>query len=244
VASDQSPRPYEVGFPIIRRCFASGILAAIVTLAVVACGGSGGPSTNGVEQKSADEIVMAATNAVGSATSVHVAGNVVNGGSRITLDLKLVSGKGGRGSMAQNGLSFQVVTVGNEVYINGSSAFWQKFAGNAAARLLFGKWIKAPASGQLATLATLTDVQKRLGQLLSSHGQLARGSITTVRGQRVIAVKDTSNGGTLYVATTGKPYPVEVVKNGSGGGQLVFDRFDQPVRLAAPSHAIDISQLQ
>ena len=104
---------------------------------------------------------------------------------------------------------------GNEVYINGTTAFWQKFAGNAAAQLLFGKWIKAPASGQLATLATLTDLQKLFNQLLSSHGQLAKGSITTVRGQRVIAVKDTANGGTLYVATTGTPYPIEVVKNGS-----------------------------
>jgi hypothetical protein len=211
-----------------------------MTLAVAACGGSTGPSTNGVDKKSADEIVIAATNAVGSAKSAHVAGNVMNSGSRITLDLNLVNGKGGQGLMAQNGLSFQVVTVGNEVYINGTSAFWQKFAGDAAAQLLFGKWIKARASGQLATLAALTDLQKLFNQLLSSHGQLARGSITTVRGQRVIAVKDTTNGGTLYVATTGKAYPIEVVKNGSNGGQIAFDRFNQPVRLTPPSNAIDI----
>jgi hypothetical protein len=215
-----------------------------VTLAVAACGASSGPSTNGVEKKSADEIVIAATNAVGSAKSVHVAGNVVSGGSRITLDLNLVNGKGGQGSMAQNGLSFQVVTVGNEVYIKGTTAFWQKIAGNAAAPLLFGKWIKAPAGGQLATLATLTDLEKLFNQLLSSHGRLARGSIATVRGQPVIAVKDTTNGGTLYVATTGKPYPIEVVKSGSNGGQIAFDRFNQPVRLTPPSNAIDISQLQ
>jgi hypothetical protein len=227
----------------VRRRFPSGILAAIVTLAVAACGASSGPS-NGVEKKSADEIVVGATNAVGSATSVHVAGTVINGGSRISLDLNLVNGKGGQGSMAENGLSFQVLTVGNEVYVNGTTAFWQKVAGNAAAPLLFGKWIKAPASGQLATLATLTDLQKLFGQLLSSHGQLARGSITTVRGRPVIAVKDTTNGGTLYVATTGRPYPIEVVKNGSGGGQIAFDRFNQPVRLTPPSNAVDISQLQ
>jgi hypothetical protein len=215
-----------------------------VTLAVAACGGGSGRSTNGVERKSPDGIVTAATNAVGSAKSVHVAGDVMNSGSRITLDLNLVNGKGGQGSMAENGLSFQVVTVGNGVYIDGTIAFWQRFAGNAAAQLLWGKWIKAPASGQLATLATLLDLQKLFNQLLSSHGRLAKGSITTVRGQRVIAVKDTTNGGTLYVATTGKPYPIEVVKNGSNGGQIAFDRFNQAVTLTAPSNAIDISQLQ
>ena len=217
-----------------------------MTLAVAACGASSGPS-NGVETKSADEIVIAAANAVGSAKSVHVAGNVMNRGSRITLDLNLVNGKGGQGSMAQNGLSFQVVTVGNEVYIKGTIAFWQKFAGNAAAQLLWGKWIKAPAGGQLATLAalaTLTDLRKLFDQILASHGRLAKGSITTVRAQRVIAVKDPANGGTLYVATTGRPYPIEVVKNGSNGGQIAFGRFNQPVPLAPPSNAIDISQLQ
>jgi hypothetical protein len=102
---------------IFGRCFASCILAAIVTLAVAACGGSGGPSTNGVENKSAEEIVIAAANAGGSARSVHVAGDVVNGGSPITLDLNLVNGQGEEGSMTENGLSFQLVTVGNEVYM-------------------------------------------------------------------------------------------------------------------------------
>ncbi|HYB31286.1 MAG TPA: hypothetical protein VEF89_32150 [Solirubrobacteraceae bacterium] len=199
---------------------------------------------NGVESKSPEEIVTAATNAVGSATSVHVAGYVMSSGSRITLDLNLVNGKGGEGSMAQNGLSFQVVAVGNAVYINGTIAFWQRFAGSGAAQLLWGKWIKFPASGQLAALATLTDLQKLFNQLLSDHGQLDKGSITTIRAQRVIPVKDTTNGGTLYVATTGKPYPIEVVKNGPGGGQITFDRFNQPVTLTAPSKAIDISQLQ
>jgi hypothetical protein len=228
---------------IIGRCFASGIPAAIVALAVAACSGVG-PPTNGVEKNSPEEIVTAAMKAVGSATSVHVAGNVTNGGSRLTLDVILVNGEGGQGSMTQDGLSFRVVTVGNEVYINGSSAFWQRFAGNAAAPLLWGKWIKAPAGGQLAALATLTDLQKLFDQLLSSHGRLAKGSIATVRGQRVIAVKDTTNGGTLYVATTGKPYPIEVVKSGPDGGQIAFDRFNQPMTLTSPRNAIDISQLQ
>ncbi len=237
-------RPHGVGFsPITRRWFASSILAVIVTLAVAACGGGSGQPTNGVEKESPDEIVSTAMSAVGSAMSVHVTGELMSSGSRVTLDLNLVNGKGGEGSMAESGLSFQVLTAGDVVYINGSIAFWQKFAGNAA-HLLWGKWIKTPTSGPLASLATLTDLQKLFSQLLSSHGQLVKGSIKTVLGQRVITVKDSTNGGTLYVASTGSPYPIEVVKNGSGGGQLVFDRFNESVSLKPPSNAIDISELQ
>jgi hypothetical protein len=220
------------------------MLATALTLVVAACGATGGPPANGVETKSADGIVTAATDAAESARSVHVAGDVMNGGSRTTLDLNLVNGRGGQGSMAQDGLSFQVVAVRDEVYINGTIGFWQKFAGNSAAQLLWGHWIKAPAGGQLATLAALTDLQKLFNELLSSHGRLVRGSITTVRGQRAIAVKDITNGGTLYVATTGEPYPIEVVENRSAGGQIAFDRFNQPVTLAPPGNAIDVSQMQ
>lgn len=222
-----------------RRVFA----AVLSALALAACGGSSGPSTNGVEKKSPNQIVSTVSNAVTSVQSVHVAGAVTTSGTRVALDLSLVNGKGGTGSMSQNGLGFKVVTIGNEVYINGSPTFWRKFAGGAAAQLLSGKWLKAPTSGQLGTLAELTDVHKLFTQLLSSHGTLAKGSISTVRGQRVIAVRDTTNGGTLYVATTGKPYPIQIVKPGSQGGQINFDRFNEQVSLTPPANSIDISQL-
>ena len=67
-----------------------------------------------------DQIVAAATNAVSNVNSVHVAGSVPSAGQQISLDLSLVNGKGGKGSMTENGLSFQIVALGQEVYINGS----------------------------------------------------------------------------------------------------------------------------
>jgi hypothetical protein len=229
----------------MRRRLGPIVLAALVALALAACGSSGGSSSdNGISSKSPNEIVSAATNAVSSVTSVHVAGTVLSGGQHVTLDLNLVNGKGGKGSMAQNGLGFQIVAVGSEVYINGSQSFWKTFGGSAAAQLLSGKWLKAPATGQLSSLATLTNVQKLFNQLLSSHGKLAKGKTTTIHGQPAIAVTDTTNGGTLYVATTGKPYPLEISKTGAQGGQITFDHFNQPVTLTPPANAIDISQLK
>ena len=91
---------------------------------------------------------------------------------------------------------------------------------------------------------TLTNVRTLFSQLLSSHGKLEKGSTSTVNGQKVLAVKDTTNGGTLYVATSGKPYPIEVIKSGSDGGQITFDHFNQTVSLSPPANSIDISQLQ
>jgi hypothetical protein len=219
-------------------------LSALLALALAACGSSGGGSSNGIASKSPDQIVAATRSAVAKVSSVHVAGTIASSGTKIALDLNLVNGKGGKGSMTQNGLGFQIVAVGPEVYINGSTAFWRATAGAAAAQLLSGKWLKAPATGQLASLATLTNVQKLFNQLLSSHGKLAKGKTTTVQGQKAIGVTDTTNGGTLYVAATGTAFPIEISKTGSDGGRIVFDKFNQPVSLTPPAHAVDISNLQ
>lgn len=227
------------------RLTISTLCALLCAGAISACGGSsGGGSDNGVAGKSASDIVTAATNAMNKVSSLHVSGSVSSGSSPISLDLDLVSGKGGKGTMSESGLSFQIVVVDKNVYINGSPGFWQHFGGAAAAKQLNGKWLKTPATGDFASLAQLADLHTLLGSLLASHGaSLTKGAKTTVNGHSVIAVKDSSNGGTLYVATTGQPYPVEVLKGGSGGGKITFDGFDQAFSLSAPANAIDISSL-
>lgn len=199
---------------------------------------------NGVASQSANGIVDSATKAINGVTAVHVAGSLVSGGTPITLNLRLVANKGGTGSMSQSGLEFRIISLGNTVYLNGSQKFWEHFGGSAAATLFNGKWLKAPATGNLASVAQLTDLHKLLGSLLASHGTLTKGSATTINGQKVIAVTDSNKGGTLYVSTTGQPYPVQVVKTGTDGGKITFDEFNQPVKLAAPAGAIDISKLQ
>jgi hypothetical protein len=130
------------------------------------------------------------------------------------------------------------------VYINGSDAFWRHIGGSSAVQLFHGKWLRAPANGQFASIASLTNVHTLFNRLLSNHGTLAKGSTSTVAGQKAVAVIDTTRGGTLYVATTGQPYPVEISKKGSQGGRIVFDRYNQSASLTAPANAIDISKLR
>lgn len=222
------------------------VCAVALAGAIAGCGGSSssGGSDNGVAAKSPDAIVNAATNAVSTVKTVHVSGSLPSAGSPITLDLTLVAGKGGGGQMTQNGLSFKLINLNQTVYINGSDAFWRHIGGSGAAQLFRGKWLRAPANGQFAAVASLTSVQTLFNQLLSNHGTLAKGPTTTVAGRKAVAVIDTSKGGTLYVATTGQPYPVQVSKKGSDGGQVVFDRYNQPASLTAPPNAIDVSKLR
>lgn len=215
--------------------------AVAAAIALAACGG--GSSDNGVASKSPTGIVNAASQAISTASSVHISGSIISGGTPITLDLRLVSGKGATGSMSSRGLSFKLITIGPYVYINGGQSFWQAFGNPRIAQLLSGKWFKTPASGNFASIGKLTNVRELFSQVLNNHGPLVKGSTTTVHGQKVVAVRDSSKGGTLFVATTGQPYPVEIQKVGASAGAVTFDEFNQPVTLSAPANSIDASKL-
>ena len=148
---------------------------------------------------------------------------------------------------SESGLAFELIQVGGTVYIKGSPAFYKHIGGTAAAQLLQGKWLKAPSSdSDFASLSQLTDLRQLVDQTLNNHGTLKKSGTSTINGQKVVGITDTTKGGTLYIATTGKPYPVEISKGGSASsaGKITFDRWNGDVTLAAPKNAIDVAQLQ
>ncbi|HWD84522.1 MAG TPA: hypothetical protein VG321_02145 [Solirubrobacteraceae bacterium] len=210
-----------------------------VTLAVAGCGGGSTPPS-GVASKAPGQILAAASRAIEAANSVHVVGSVVDNGIHVRLNLHLARGRGGEGEVSENGLGFALISTGKVLYIQGSDAFWTHFGGANAAKLFHGKWLKAPDSGQFGTLGSLATTHGLVGQLLSKHGKLVRSGRTTVDGQPAVGVVDRTQGGTLFVATTGRPYPLEIVKRGTNGGYVKFTDFNQPVKVTPPSKSISL----
>src|SRR6202035_3314907 len=108
---------------------------------------------NGTASKSPAQIIAAAKAAAEAAADVHIAWTKINEGQPLSIDMELLAAKGGRGRMTIEGVSISLMRVGGAVYINGSQAFYRHIAGAAAARLLQGKWLKAPEkSGDFASL--------------------------------------------------------------------------------------------
>ena len=212
-------------------------------LAAVGCGGSGGSGQTGIAGKSGDEIFSAAVDAVDTAKSVHVKGwSTNNTGQPFSFDLTLVAHRGGSGSFTVNGLSFDVVRIGDRAYFRGGVDFWTRALGDTEGRRLAGRWISSSAtSGRLAPLSTLIDLKGLIGRVLEKHGELERGSQSTLDGQPVVLITDTTQGGSLYVATTGKPYPIKIVDTSAEGGALTFDKWDAPVTLTEPADSIELN---
>jgi hypothetical protein len=233
------------GRPAYRAAGIRGIaaLAAAAAVGVWAGALTARAATNTITSQSPSAILAAATSAIDGVGAVHVSGSGVSNGTSISLDLHIVAGKGGEGTVALGGLSFQFVVIGNEGYFKASAAFWKRYANPSIAQLVENRWFKAPTHGSFASFAEFANVHALFSGLLGSHGTLAKGHLTTLRGQSVIPLIDKTEGGTLYVAATGKPYPVEIASTRQRG-VIVIGNINQPASLTAPSGAISISQLE
>jgi hypothetical protein len=225
----------------------SALALLLATVLLAGCGGSGSSSApaNGEASKSPEQVLADAKTAAAAATTAHVAGSIKSNGTPITLDLSTARGKGATGSMSTNGAGFDLVRIGNLVYIKGSDEFLKQNGGALVAQLLHDKWLKASITkGRFASLAPLTSVGLLLGLVSMHHGRLANDGKTTYKGQQVVAIRDTSDNSKLYVAATGKPYPVAIVGGKAGQtGTIAFDDWNKQVTLTAPSSSIDISKL-
>lgn len=221
-------------------------LAAVVALALgsSACAGSSS-SANDLSSKTPGQIVAAARAAAVAAATVHVAGSILVHGSPISLNMELVSDRGGTGRISVGSLAVQLVELDRLVYVKGNDRFDERIAGPVRGRRLRGKWLKGPArGGALRSFATLTSLPKLLDTTLGAHGTLTHTPGATVAGRSAIGVGDLTEGATLYVSATGIPYPLELVWNGARRGKLVFNGWNQPAEPAAPTQSINVNELQ
>lgn len=190
----------------------------------------------------AKDVVARAKAALASAKSVHVVGSTA-AGSSVQVDIRVKSGSGAAGSITVSGAKIEIVKLGEKMYFHSPATVWIEQGLSAdMARLLAGKWVLMSASALGSggeDLLRMTSTQG-LSELLVPDGMPKRPGATwptaTVRG--VPTIKLTDDTGSLYVARTGKPYPVRIGDAPAlGGGQIDFTEYDKPVTITAPPAA-------
>jgi len=218
-------------------------LPLALLLLAVTLAGCGGSNSNGEASKSASAILADARQAALSADSVRISGTIHEAGQSIGLDLSITKGDGG-GTMTIRGSKVDVIRAGTTAYIRAGADFYRQVgAGAAAGRLLAGRWLKVPTSTpNFAQLVELTDLHAFVAQALKPDGTISKGAEETVNGQKAIELKS-SKGGSLFVATSGTPYPVEFVGGGTSSGQITLSDWGATKAPSAPKNAIDINAL-
>jgi hypothetical protein len=221
------------------------LLSAVVALLLAQVAAGCGSSENGMASKSATQILAASRSAVQKASSVHVlASTKVTHGGSLSLDATLSKDQA-RAHISFLGLGFEVIRKGNTLYLKGNRAFNARLEATMGVKVQSGVWLKG-TTRSLGQVGSFTDIERELPLILSGSGPVSKGAHVKINGQPAITLTEVRKlyTGTLYVATTGEPYPLQLRKSGRETGQTTFTGWNDPVSVTAPAKTVEISQLQ
>ena len=243
-----------------------GATLAVVALTASGLGlaGCGGDSTsaastassaatasadNGVASLSGSEILAKAQAAAKAATSVTVVGTVPQGSSAISIDMAVGKGEAD-GTITLKGVTVQIRVTGGKTYINAPAALFEQMGGSAgkiAGTVLGGKWFEVPSTGAVASsfngIDNIANKDTLFASLLSAGKNPTVMGTDTVAGQPAVILSG-PNGGTLAVATTGEPYPLQVKAKSGSTGSVDFKDWNVPVNVQVPTDLVDLAALQ
>ena len=207
--------------------------AAVVVLALAAAGGCvGGEKTNGLERKSAAEVQQAAAAALRNTKFVRVTGMGLGADQAAVFDVRLQDKLSNiTGTLA--GSQFEIITVGEDLYLKGEQAAWQALQAPPPVQGFAGRWVQL--SSQQVNLAVVS--VDSLVALVSDNAW--RGSTVqqaSLDGKKVV-VLSRQDGSRLTVANAGLAYPVRI-ENKPNGSQVNFTEYGLDSRIAAPADAL------
>ncbi|MGW0392623.1 hypothetical protein ACWDYJ_17335 [Streptomyces sp. NPDC003042] len=221
----------------LRRAVLIGALCAGLVVTGTACGKEKevdpDKGTNGVGKLPAETIEAQAKAAAAEADSVHLSGTLVSGGKTFTLDMRLKS-DGGSGEVKSQEDTFQLLRVGEQLYLKASAAFWGQ---SDSAGKLGDKYVKVPAADpSYKQFRGFTDMDVLLDGLLGLQGKLTKGAAyTTVGATRAVQLSaDAGRGGKLSVSLEGTPYPL-LMERAGGAGRVELAEWGSPFPLDPPA---------
>ncbi|MEU8772727.1 hypothetical protein [Streptomyces sp. NPDC048606] len=219
----------------LRRATAIGALCAGLAVAGTGCATKEDPDkgTNGVGKLSAEKIESQAKAAAGGAASVHLSGTLVTGGKSYTLDMRLKADGGSGEVKSQDDTTFQLLRVGEELYLKAGAAFWGT---SDSAGKLGDKYVKVPENDpSYKQFRGFTDMRVLLDGLLGLQGKLTKGAYAKVGQTRVVPVSaDAGKGGKVSVSLDGTPYPV-LMERAGGAGRVELSEWGKPFPLDPPT---------
>lgn len=192
---------------------------------------------NGVEKLPADKILDRANKAALSARSTHLIGT----SPQASLDL-VVTQDSSDGQRQAGDTSLQTRVVDGSIFIKADADYWTEAFNAKTAKKIGKKWVTGDLKNpKLATFRQTSTMAPLMRQFLRVDGTPEVGEVGVSQGQPAVPVS--SNVGTLWVATTGKPYPLLITSAPEQAevSEVDFTDWNKKVVIKAPPKKQTIS---
>ncbi len=222
----------------------------LVALVAAGCGGQadipGGqiaagkttPETNGLERQSAAEVRQAAAVALKAARSVQMTMTGRQAGQPLRFEVRS-QGESSMGTMEFEGLRFEGILIGHTSYLKGDRSSWMKTgAPRPLVQLLAGHWVTG--AEDMVKLDGFTRDEMAAALTESNVSLKPRVEQTTLDGQKAVVISY-GNGTKIYVANTGRPYPLRFELPLSF--RVVFTDYEANFRIAKPADSVDMTDV-
>jgi hypothetical protein len=229
----------------VLRSTAIAMIAGCGLLSMSACGGNDerplpAVTTPTASSLTAPQIVTEAQRAFSTATATHITGQYKENGKPVQVDMRIEAGKKATGRVITDGVGVEVRRLGDTLFVKGDDKFLAALG--PAAQATKGKWLVSPIAQADRGLANLTDLDRFAGTLSPGKGKLTKEDVRTLAGQPAVSVRS-SSGARLWVADTGKPYPLRVERTGDVAGFIDYGDYDSLVDVRAPSPTVDLASV-
>ena len=202
------------------------------------------PAPTKLADKTAEDILDAATAAMTAKGSVHIVTTASGGKNRLIQIVNDTGPDSGRQVITGAGMRVEIRLVASIAYLRANQVGLANFIGFplSQARLLADKWLTF-TSGENGynDLVESLDMPSLIADVRLT-GALTKTAVTTIEGRAVIGIKGKGRlGGAdmLHVATEGDPLPVEETNTDKGEVDTsLFSRWGETVKVTAPAGAI------
>lgn len=192
---------------------------------------------NGVETLEPQQILDRANKAALSARSVRIVGS----SPQASLDLVATKGAS-EGTRSAGDTTLKTRAVDGVIYIKADEAYWTQAFNAKKAKKIGDKWVAGELSNpKLASFKQTSTLRPLVKQFLQLDESAQVGDVGAAQNQPAVPI--TASIGTLWVATTGKPYPLLLTSSPDQpeASQIDFTDWDKKVVIKAPPKKQTIS---
>lgn len=222
------------------RLWLAAALALATALALTSCA----PASNDVQKDAGSAILAATGRALTSARSLEIRAVSTQAGGPASITFEIEGPNQGEGTFTSSTVSFQAEELRGVDYFR-SQTLWSQVGGASLQSDLGDRWVFIAASSSTAAQLTqafgeLTSVRALAGAITKGAATAVRGRVDPVAGTESVAVRVPPSQ-TIYVATTGKPYPLRWVQ--SATASVSFSHFGDHFHLKAPRKPLNLAAI-